>query len=202
LTDSAETIEGFRDRLSGLLADWGAELVEVLKVLEELRVPIDCIVGTSMGAIIGGAYAHGVTPQELEQRIATADWESVLLDQAARVQLSVRDKELDRVQLGGPEFGLHRGDPVTSWRDHRTTAGSLSPDSGRPQTAHGFDALPIPFRALATDIETGNWPYRRRQSTTAMREHGSTGSLRAVRTRRRAARGRRSGGTWVWMSPA
>ena len=48
----------------------GVAHVGVLKVLEELRVPIDCIVGTSMGAIIGGAYARGVTPAELERQIS------------------------------------------------------------------------------------------------------------------------------------
>jgi NTE family protein len=135
----------------------GVAHVGVLKVLEELRVPIDCIVGTSLGAIIGGAYAHGVTPQELERRIVTADWESVLLDQPARMQLSVRDKELDRVQLGGPEFGLHGGEVLlrSGAIIGQQLGAFLQTLIGPNEPLTSFDALPIPFRALATNIETG-----------------------------------------------
>jgi NTE family protein len=135
----------------------GVAHVGVLKVLEELRVPVDCIVGTSMGAIIGGAYAYGVTPEELERRIREADWESVLLDQPSRPRLSVRDKELDRVQLGGPEFGLHDGEVLlrSGAIIGQQLAVFLQQLIGPSEPFTSFDALPIPFRALATDIETG-----------------------------------------------
>jgi len=136
----------------------GVAHVGVLKVLEELRVPIDCIVGTSMGAIIGGAYARGVTPTELERQIRDAQWESVLLDQPPRAQLSVRDKELDRLQLGGAEFGLHKGEVLLR-------AGAIIGQqldfflqglAGASEPLATFDDLPIPFRALATNIEDGS----------------------------------------------
>jgi len=155
--DSADTL---RPKVCLVLSGGGARGVAhvgVLRVLEALRVPVDCIVGTSMGAIIGGAYAHGVTPEELERRIREADWDSVLLDQPARPRLSVRDKELDRNQLGGAEFGLHEGEV-------RLRAGAIIGQQldvflqrlvGPNEPFRSFDALPIPFRALATNIETG-----------------------------------------------
>lgn len=136
----------------------GVAHVGVLEVLEELRVPLDCIVGTSMGAIIGGAYAYGVTPAELERQIREARWESVLLDQPPRAQLSVRDKELDRNQLGGAEFGLYEGKVLLR-------AGAIIGQqldiflqglAGANEPLASFDALPIPFRALATNIEDGS----------------------------------------------
>ena len=47
----------------------------VLKVLEELRIPISAIAGTSMGALVGGTYASGLSPEEMERRLTTADWD-------------------------------------------------------------------------------------------------------------------------------
>ena len=69
----------------------GVAHVGVLKVLEDLRVPVHCIVGTSMGAIIGGAYAYGMTPAELERQIRETQWDSVLMDQPLRGAGSVTD---------------------------------------------------------------------------------------------------------------
>ena len=46
-------------------------------------MPVDCIVGTSMGSIIGGGYAYGKTPEEMEKIVREAKWDSVLLDQPA-----------------------------------------------------------------------------------------------------------------------
>ena len=52
----------------------GAAHIGVLKVLESMRVPVDCIAGTSMGAVVGGAYAAGIRPADMEQVIANTDW--------------------------------------------------------------------------------------------------------------------------------
>ena len=84
----------------------GVAHIGVLKVLEELRVPVDCIVGTSMGSLIGGGYAYGKTPAEMEKIVREAKWDSVLLDQPARPDRSVRSKELDRQLIGAAEFGV------------------------------------------------------------------------------------------------
>lgn len=136
----------------------GVAHIGVLKVLEELRVPVHCIVGTSMGAIIGGAYAYGMTPADLERQIREAQWDSMLLDQPAREARSVRDKELDRDQLGGAEFGLRGHEvllPAGAIIGHQLELflqGLAGPNEAFPS----FDDLPIPFRALATDIEHGS----------------------------------------------
>jgi NTE family protein len=136
----------------------GVAHIGVLKVLEELRVPVHCIVGTSMGAIIGGAYAYGMTPAQLEKEIREARWESVLVDQPSRETRSVRDKELDRGQLGGAEFGLRGHEvllPAGAIIGHQLEL-FLQSLAGPNEPFPSFDELPIPFRALATDIERGS----------------------------------------------
>jgi NTE family protein len=133
----------------------GIAHIGVLRVLEELRVPVDCLVGTSAGAIIGGAYAAGSSPDEIETAIRGADWDMLLSDQPARANRSVYAKELERGRLGAAEVG-ERG---TSLVLPRGLAGqhlqfylqSLVAPAGRG----AFDDLPIPYRAIATDFETG-----------------------------------------------
>ena len=61
----------------------GAAHVGVLKVLKEMHIPIDCIAGTSMGAIVGGLYASGLSPEVIEREIRDMDWDDVLEDQPA-----------------------------------------------------------------------------------------------------------------------
>ncbi len=134
----------------------GIAHIGVLKVLEELRVPIDCVVGTSAGAIIGGAYASGASPAEIEAAMRGADWQQLLSDQPARGQRSLYAKELDRDHFGSAELGL-RGTELVLPRG--VVAGQhlqfflqalVSPARRGP-----FDDLPIPYRALATDFENG-----------------------------------------------
>ena len=135
----------------------GAAHIGVLRVLEELRVPVDCVIGTSMGAIVGGAYASGVTPQRMEEVIRNARWDRVLSDNPDRPQRSVRTKELERLRINLAEFGV---------RDRRAVLPRgavigqqlellLQQLYGTPHSLDSFDALPIPFRAIATDIENG-----------------------------------------------
>ena len=160
-TASAEVPASGHPKVCLVLSGGGARGVAhigVLKVLEELRVPVHCIVGTSMGAMIGGAYAYGVTPTELEKQIRGAEWESVLLDQPSRQTRSVRDKELDRDQLGGPEFGIRGREfllPAGAIIGHQLEI-FLQGLAGPNEPFPSFDSLPIPFRALATDIEHGS----------------------------------------------
>ena len=135
----------------------GAAHIGVLRVLEQLRVPIDCVVGTSMGAIIGGAWAAGISPDRIEEALRNARWERVLSDDPDRPLRSVRNKELERRRFGGAEFGVRGGTAVLPTG---AVAGQqldvfLAGLYGPPTPVRSFDELPIPFRALATDIETG-----------------------------------------------
>jgi NTE family protein len=135
----------------------GLAHVGVLKVLEELRVPIHCVTGTSMGAIVGGTFAAGRSPAEMEKIVLAADWNEVFSDHPPRAEISVRRKIDDYQTLFAPEFGLKDGRLAlpkgviagvsieSFFRVLATPAFGIS----------NFQKLPIPFRAMATDIETG-----------------------------------------------
>lgn len=132
--------------------------VGVLKVLEELRVPIDCIAGTSMGALVGGLYAAGYSPDEIERLLAGVDWADMYRDRPARRALAFRRKDDDRRYLLDFEFGLRKGGLLIP--AGRITGGKLGlllrSVSLRVVTVDRFDDLPIRFRAVATDLTTGD----------------------------------------------
>ncbi|MFO1350496.1 MAG: patatin-like phospholipase family protein [Gammaproteobacteria bacterium] len=71
------------------MAARGVAHIGVLKVLEELRVPIDAIAATSMGAVVGGAYAAGVSPGQMEAIVTTLDWKDLFTDAPAREFYSI-----------------------------------------------------------------------------------------------------------------
>ena len=135
----------------------GAAHVGVLKVLEEKRVPIDCVVGTSMGSIVGASWVSGTTTAEMEDALKTADWDVVLGDQPPRPRRSWRSKELERERAIGAEIGVGKqgallpGGAVIG----QQLEGFLQRLLGPPVTRASFDELPIPYRAIATDITTG-----------------------------------------------
>src|SRR5450631_1681240 len=91
--------------LGGGGARGGAHL-GVLEVLESLRVPIDCIAGTSMGALAGGAYAAGASPTEIEEIVGKTDWNNMFDDSAGRQSVDLRRKSLDDRFYSGLEFGV------------------------------------------------------------------------------------------------
>jgi NTE family protein len=135
----------------------GITHIGVLRVLEEMRIPVDCIVGTSAGAIIGGVYASGASPDEIEHAIRSADWDLLLSDRPTRAERSIYARELDREHLGGPEVGQQRGSmllprAVVSGQALQAFLHELVSPTGRGP----FDALPIQYRALATDFESGH----------------------------------------------
>src|SRR4029453_5909164 len=73
----------------------GGAHIGVLEVLEQLRIPVDCVAGTSMGAPGGGAYAPGISPAEMGEAIRKTDWSTMFDDSAGREEVTVRRKELD-----------------------------------------------------------------------------------------------------------
>ncbi len=135
----------------------GLAHVGVLKVLEELRVPVQCVTGTSMGAIVGGAYAAGTPPAELEAFVRNADWDEVFRDSPPRTEVSMRRKIDEYKTLFAPEYGVKRSGLVLP---KGVVAGVSIEGFFRRLTQPAvdiddFDKLPIPFRAVAADIETG-----------------------------------------------
>ncbi len=136
----------------------GLAHIGVLKVLQELRVPVDLVVGTSMGAVVGGAYASGRGIEELEDFVRSADWDSILADRPPRRDLSFRRREEDQLLPSRLELGLSR------------QAGATLPPSAAGNSALEFtlealvpgdqaelpiSQLRLPFRALATDLLSG-----------------------------------------------
>ncbi|MEO5676256.1 MAG: patatin-like phospholipase family protein, partial [Usitatibacter sp.] len=91
--------------LGGGGARGGAHL-GVLEVLEEMRVPVSCIAATSMGALVGGAYAAGVAPRDIIDLVARTDWVNMFDDSAGREAVNIRRKELDDRFYSGIEFGV------------------------------------------------------------------------------------------------
>ena len=129
--------------------------IGVLKVLEELRIPVDFIAGTSMGSVIGGLYSIGYSPQELAELVTTIDWQDLFRDTQDRSTLLFTrkrqsSKSLLEIRLRGlvPEIpsGLSSGEKVSNLFSLLTApAGEV----------RNFDRLQPAFRAIATDIVTG-----------------------------------------------
>jgi NTE family protein len=134
----------------------GAAHVGVLKVLEEYRVPIDCIAGTSMGALVGAAYASGNSVPEMEALLAGLNTNSLFRDKPPRDELQIRRKQEDRSLLFSPEVGI--GSRGGDMLPKGLVTGVQLESVLRKISAPGhrdFDELPIPFRAVATDLVTG-----------------------------------------------
>ena len=86
----------------------GAAHVGVIKVLEEYRVPIDCIAGTSMGALVGGLYASGMPVADMRAMVESTDWKRLFDDSLARQERSFRRKQDDRDSLATVGVGVGR----------------------------------------------------------------------------------------------
>src|SRR5271163_2071848 len=101
-----------RPRICLVLSGGGARgmaHIGVLKVLEELKVPIDCIAGTSMGAVVGGLYASGMTASEIDAVMRSLDWQDAFRDAPPRRDLAFRRKQDDRNFLVRVPLGLQHG---------------------------------------------------------------------------------------------
>ena len=135
----------------------GAAHVGVLKVLEEMRIPVDCIAGNSMGAIVGGLYAAGLSPEEIEREMVGMDWDDVLDDKPRRPDQQFRRKRDDDNYLIKKYVGLQDGKielPLGYIQGQKFDM-ELARLTHHVSGLKSFDDLPIPFRAVATDIETG-----------------------------------------------
>jgi NTE family protein len=134
--------------------------IGVLKVLEELRVPVDCVVGTSMGALVGGAYAAGVSPERMQKVITETDIGALFDDDPPRSEITQSIKRDDYKPLFDLSFGFNDGNVQLPFG---TSAGYkfelfLKELIGLRSSMSNmnFDDLPISYRAIATDLETGD----------------------------------------------
>lgn len=134
----------------------GAAHIGVLKVLEELRVPVDCIAGTSMGSLVGGAYATGMSTADMEKLVGGLSTEAIFKERPPRQDLAIRRKIEDHTNLVTPEIGVRRDGlllpkGVVSGVQLETVLRQLANAPGY----WDFDRLPIPYRAVATDLVAG-----------------------------------------------
>lgn len=173
-------------RLGLVLAGGGASglaHVGVIKELEKLGLRPDCIVGTSMGAIVGGLYASGYTAAEIEDVVLNIDWSTILNDYSDRSLLHPmrRDSRVDpfsvaaSLPLGIDEEGVR---VVPGAIDGIKLSLLLRDLTSTVKGVRNFDRLPIPFRAVATDLETGQEVILRRGDlATALRASMSIPAL-------------------------
>ena len=136
----------------------GISHIGVLKVLEEERVPIDYIAGTSMGAVIGGLYASGLSPDEIEAFLNGLDWNDVLTDATPRRELFFRRKFEDQrylIEVGVGRKGIKMGSGMVAGQKFNNL---LQLEVQRSANVSDFDHLPVPFRAVATDLVASK-PY-------------------------------------------
>ncbi|MEN9844183.1 MAG: hypothetical protein RLZZ612_2012 [Pseudomonadota bacterium] len=149
-----------RPRIGLVLSGGGARgfaHIGVLKALEKARVPVDVVVGTSMGAIIGGLYASGLDPHTLEAELMGIAWTDLFNRRAPRQSLSQRRKEDDFELSPVLHIGFKEGEfrVPTGVVSSRSLEWLLRRYTLHTRHAASFDALPTPYRAIATDMETG-----------------------------------------------
>ncbi|WP_456023887.1 patatin-like phospholipase family protein [Pseudomonas protegens] len=158
---SVDTSDATRPKV-GLVLSGGAARglahIGVLKALEEQGIKIDAIAGTSMGAVVGGLYASGYKIDELEKLALNIDWQAALSDAPPREDVPFRRKQDDRDFLVKQKL---------SFRDDGSLGLPLGVIQGQnlalllesllahTSDTRDFDKLPIPFRAVATDISNG-----------------------------------------------
>jgi NTE family protein len=149
-----------RPRIALVLSGGGARgfaHIGVLKTLKEMHVPVDMVVGVSMGAVIGGAYASGRTPEELAEFVKRTDWPTIVADRPPRDDLAFRRREEDLLVPSRIEFGIDKNGATLP----PGAAGNVALEAALtrlfPIGAGDLpvDKLALPFRSVASDLLTG-----------------------------------------------
>jgi NTE family protein len=160
----------------------GAAHIGVLEVLEKLRVPVDCVAGTSIGALISGAYAAGLSPAEMRSEMARADWNDMFQDNPPYSEINYRNKAVSRRFLPGSETGVsgngvaYQGGVVSGQKIKLFFNRLVHSDLGE----RDIESLPLPLSIIATDIGTGDKVvFREGSLTRAMRASMSVPGLMA-----------------------
>lgn len=149
----------------------GMAHIGALKVIEEAGIPIDYVVGTSMGSIIGGLYAIGYTPHQMDSLVRVQDWTYLLTDRTPRSDKNMAEREADekyilsvpfsRISIKEVTGGVIKGQNISNLFNELTLGYHDSID---------FNRLPIPYACVAEDIVTGNEvDFHSGKLTTAMR---------------------------------
>lgn len=173
-----DTIKAPRPKVGIVLSGGGAKgaaHIGALKYIEEIGLPVDYIVGTSMGSIIGGLYALGYSPDEIEMMISNLDWSQYMSNSVERRDISSADKQRRSTYIINIPF--NHGELLQRFNSMKDedSEGSSSIISSLPDSFIGgtdllnlfnslcigyqdsidFNELPIPFACVATDVTTG-----------------------------------------------
>jgi NTE family protein len=143
----------------GLVLEGGGALglahVGVLQWLEEHHIPVDYVAGTSMGGLVAGTYATGMSPTEVRELITNIDWDAVIRGEIPFADLAFRRKEDQIAYPNYLEFGLKHGVNFPGGFNSGQQVGMILDHISLPYyNIQSFDELPIPFRCIATDLTT------------------------------------------------
>ena len=157
---TAPAAVSLRPRICLVLSGGGARgmaHIGVLDVLEQLKIPIDCIAGTSMGAVVGGLYASGMSARDIDRTMRSVDWQEAFRDAPPRRDLAFRRKQDDRNFLVRLPLGLKHGQVLLpkGFIQGQKLQETLRQLTLAFSNSTDFDTLPTPFRAVATDLESG-----------------------------------------------
>ena len=156
----AAPAQASRPRIGLVLAGGGAKgaaHIGVLRVLDELRIPVDCVVGTSMGALVGATYATGMRAEEIQDRVLSIDWARTVGGQGRRDRMPIKRKLATMTYTLPLEIGMSRdgirmpGGLIVTQEIEQFLRTLVAPF----RYTRDFDDLQIPFRAVATDMVAG-----------------------------------------------
>ena len=157
---TSETVPEKRPKVALVLSGGGARgfaHIGVLKVLRELSVPVDMVIGTSMGAVVGGAYAAGYPVEKLEETVRRTRWNDVFTTKAPREDMDFRRKEEDNRTISRFAFGLSLQGlslPRGTFRSHVLDEVLRSIATPSLEVSN-LNELAVPFRSVATDLVSG-----------------------------------------------
>lgn len=135
----------------------GLAHIGVLQWMEENRIPVDSIAGTSMGGLVGALYATGRSPAEMRQFVEAIHWDEAMASEPSYPQLSYRRKEDRRTDQIPAQLGLKKGLNGPLGFSAGQGVGLLLDRIAFPySTLISFDDLPIPFHCVATNMLSGD----------------------------------------------
>jgi NTE family protein len=135
----------------------GAAHIGVLRVLDELRIPVDCVAGTSMGALVGATFAAGTAPEDIERQVLAINWSRTVGSEGQRERTPISRKLQGVTYTNNLDVGIKDGKirgsgGLLRTQDIEDVLRSLVLEARLTQD---FDDLPIPFRAVSTDMVAG-----------------------------------------------
>jgi NTE family protein len=159
-TVAAESEPPARPRIGLVLGGGGAKgaaHIGVLRVLDELRIPVDCVTGTSMGALVGGTFASGMPPEEIERSVLAINWSKTVGTEGLRDRTPINRKLAGITYTNNLDIGIKGGSlrgsgGLLKTQDIEDVIRGLVSNA---RYTKDFDDLPIPFRAVATDMLAG-----------------------------------------------